>query len=549
MVTAMKQEAGRAEHLDVLIVGAGLSGIGAACHLRSRCPQKSFAILEARETIGGTWDLFRYPGIRSDSDVYTLGYSFEPWVSEQAIADGGSILNYIRETAREHDVEREIRFGHRVLSANWSSLEGRWTVEAASPRGDTARITCGFLLLCTGYYSYPDPYTPRFADQQRYQGTIVHPQNWSDEVEYEDKDVVVIGSGATAITLVPALAERARHVTMVQRSPSYVIPLPATDGLARKLARVLPARAVYALVRLKNILQQLIFFELSRRFPRQIRSLLHRLAAEQLPPEVDPRVHFNPPYNPWDQRLCVAADGDLFAAIRSGRASVRTGEIDRFTERGVALRAGEEIEAELIVTATGLNLVALGGIELSVEGKEVEVPKAMGYKGSMLSNVPNLAMVLGYTNASWTLKCDLTCAYVCRLLNYMDRRGFDRCMPRRDPMMPERPFIDLTSGYVRRAVEKLPRQGTRHPWRLHQNYFRDLLSLRWGRLDDGVMEFASAAVSRGRERAGRASGSSRPVDHDVRLPGRPALNLAERMWRVRRGEQTLAGAEHDGEDH
>ncbi|HWF36537.1 MAG TPA: NAD(P)/FAD-dependent oxidoreductase [Solirubrobacteraceae bacterium] len=481
------------EHLDVLIVGAGLSGIGAGYHLQVECPGKTYAILEARERSGGTWDLFRYPGIRSDSDMYTLGYRFHPWEQAEAIADGPAILSYVRDTASRYGIDERIRYRHRVVRAEFSSAEARWTVEVE--RGDSAetvRLTCGFLFMCSGYYRYDEGYTPEFPGSQRFTGEVVHPQRWSDDVDYAGKRVVVIGSGATAVTLVPALAERAAHVTMLQRSPSYIVSLPAEDPLAGVLRRLLPARAAYPVIRWKNVLVTMLSFELSRRRPRLMKALIRRGIARQLPPGFDVDTHFNPTYNPWDQRLCVVPGGDLFKAMRAGRASVLTDRIDTFTENGVALASGVELAADLIVTATGLSLLALGGVELAVDGAEVELPETMSYKGMMLSGVPNLAIALGYTNASWTLKADLTCGYVCRLLNHMDAHGYRQCVPRRDPSVAERPFIDFSSGYVLRSLDKFPKQGSRAPWRLYQNYPRDIMSLRFGALEDGAMQFSRA---------------------------------------------------------
>jgi cation diffusion facilitator CzcD-associated flavoprotein CzcO len=484
-----------AEHVDVLIVGAGLSGIGAAHHLQATCPGRSYAILEAREAIGGTWDLFRYPGIRSDSDMYTLGYSFKPWKKAKAIADGPSILEYVRETARDGGIDDRIRFNHRVVRAEWSTADARWTVEAQrTDTLETIHLTCGFLFTCTGYYRYDEGYTPEFPGTDRFAGRIVHPQHWTDDIDYAGKRVVVIGSGATAVTLVPAMAERAAHVTMLQRSPSYVVSLPGRDAVADLLRRRLPAKTAYALVRWKNVAVTTLFFQLCRRAPGLAKKLIRKGIAQQLPAGYDVDAHFSPRYDPWDQRLCLVPDGDLFAALSAGRASIATDEIDTFTETGLRLRSGAELEADLVVSATGLNLLALGGMELAVDGRDIELSQTLGYKGMMLSDVPNFAIALGYTNASWTLKCDLTCEYVCRLLNHMQRHGYRQCTPRnRDASLPTRPFIDLKSGYVTRSIDRFPRQGLRAPWRLHQNYPRDVAMLRYGSLEDDAMEFSAGA--------------------------------------------------------
>ncbi len=484
------------EHVDVLIVGAGLSGIGAGYHLQRECPDKSYAILEAREDVGGTWDLFRYPGIRSDSDMYTLGYSFKPWRQAKSIADGSSILSYVRETARDYDIDGKIRLRHRVISAQWSSEEGCWTVQAQRTDTDeTVSLRCGFLFMCSGYYRYDEGYTPDFPGVNRFGGRIVHPQHWPDDLDYTGKRVVVIGSGATAVTLVPAMAEQAEHVTMLQRSPTYIVSLPAEDPIAKALRRVLPAKASYPIMRWKNVLITMVSFQLSRRRPGFMKRVIRKGLERQLPPDYPIDEHFKPSYDPWDQRLCLVPNGDLFAAIRSGRASVVTDRIETFTDTGLRLASGAELEADVIVTATGLNLLALGGAQLSVDGEQVELPKTMSYKGMMLSGVPNMAMALGYTNASWTLKCDLTCEYVCRLLRHMDSQGYDRCVPVRDPSVGELPFIDFSSGYVQRSIEQFPKQGSKAPWRLYQNYPLDILSLRRGSVDDGVMQFSRGASS------------------------------------------------------
>jgi monooxygenase len=481
------------EHVDVVIVGAGLSGIGAACHLRRECPEKSFTILEARDAIGGTWDLFRYPGIRSDSDMFTLGYSFRPWTDTKSIAGGGTIRRYIVDTAREYRVDEEIRFHHRVVGAAWSSDDARWTVQAH--RGDTdqtVQLSCSFLFVCSGYYRYDEGYTPEFPGTARFTGRIVHPQRWPEDLDYASKRVVVIGSGATAVTLVPALAEEAGHVTMLQRSPSYILSLPSEDRLADALRRRLPAKLAYPIVRWKNALLATLMFQVSRRAPRLVKSLLRKGVTAQLPEDFDVATHFTPRYNPWDQRLCLVPDGDLFKAISSGKASVVTDRIETFTEDGIHLASGRDLPADVIVTATGFNVLALGGMALTVDGAVVDLARTVAYKGMMLSGVPNFAMILGYTNASWTLKADLVCQYVCRLLHHMDRHGYQVCTPTAPESGDLGPIIDLKSGYVTRSIQALPKQGPAAPWRLHQNYPRDVLMLRHGRLEDEGVRFTRA---------------------------------------------------------
>jgi monooxygenase len=479
------------EHVDVLIVGAGLSGIGAACHLEANCPGKTYAILEAREAIGGTWDLFRYPGVRSDSDMFTLGYSFRPWKEGQAIADGPAIRNYVRMTARDHGVEDSIRLHHKVVRADWSSEDARWTVEAErTDSGETVRLTCSFLFGCTGYYRYDEGYLPQFAGRERFGGPIIHPQHWPEGLDYDGKRVIVIGSGATAVTLVPAMAERAAHVTMLQRSPSYVVTLPAEDPIAKLLQRRLPPKAAYTLVRWKNVLLMMLSFKLSRWKPAFMRKVIRKGVMKRLPEGYDVDTHFNPRYNPWQQRMCLVPDSDLFEAIADGSASVMTDGVETFTEAGVKLTSGAELEADIIVTATGLNLLLFGGIDVFLDGEQVDFSKTVAYKGMMICGVPNLAITLGYTNASWTLKCDLVAQYVCRLINHMDEHGYVVCMPQSpDPSVPTEPFIDFNSGYVLRSIDALPRQGATSPWRLHQNYFRDVHLLKRGPVDD-AMEFA-----------------------------------------------------------
>ncbi len=486
-----------APHFDVLIVGAGLSGIGAGYHLQARCPGLTYAILEARDAIGGTWDLFRYPGVRSDSDMFTLGYAFRPWREAKAIADGPSILGYVRETAAENGIDRHIRFGHRVRRASWSSAEARWTVEAErTGTGEIARFTCGFLLMCSGYYSYAEGHAPVFAGVGRFKGLIVHPQFWPENLDYAGKRVVVIGSGATAVTLVPEMAKQAAHVTMLQRSPTYVVSRPAEDAIANWLRRRLPATLAYRLTRLKNVTLTMYFYRLARRKPAETKQRLLAMVRHALGADYDVGTHFTPRYNPWDQRLCLVPDSDLFEAIRGGRASVVTDQIETFTETGIRLRSGEELPADIVVSATGLKLNLLGDVVFGVDGLRVDLSKAMSYKGMMFSGVPNLASVFGYTNASWTLKADLTSAYVCRLLNHMRRHGYAAATPHRDASVEEEPFLDFSSGYVQRALHMLPKQGSKKPWKLYQNYAKDMAALRLGKVDDGVMEFARRTSAR-----------------------------------------------------
>lgn len=479
------------EHFDVLIVGAGLSGIGAAYHLQKNCPDKSFAIVEGRGCIGGTWDLFRYPGVRSDSDMFTLGYSFRPWTEAKAIADGPSILNYVRETAKDNGIDRRIRFHHRVKSATWSSRDATWTVEIERGESHEAvTITCHFLFMCAGYYRYAEGYTPDFPGVARFGGRIVHPQKWTADIDTRDKRIVVIGSGATAVTLVPELAKTAAHVTMLQRSPTYVVARPEQDPVANKLRRHLPSKLAYGLTRWKNVLFGMYFYRLAKRSPARVKQLILGGVRHALGPDYDVDTHFTPRYNPWDQRLCLVPNGDLFSALRRGQASVVTNEIETFTERGIRLRDGRELEADLIVTATGLHLQVLGDIQLSVDGRAVDPATTMSYKGMMYSGVPNLASALGYTNASWTLKCDLTCAYVCRMLNYMTKHGYRQCTPvNKDPSVTEEPWITFTSGYIQRSLQMFPKQGSKMPWKLHQNYALDIMSLKFGKLNDGAMEY------------------------------------------------------------
>ncbi|HKE59709.1 MAG TPA: NAD(P)/FAD-dependent oxidoreductase [Pyrinomonadaceae bacterium] len=504
------------DHVDVIIVGAGLSGIGAACHLKMECPKRTFVILEGRSVSGGTWDLFRYPGVRSDSDMYTLGYRFRPWRDPKAIADGPSILSYIRDTAVEYGVDKAIRYNHRVRRASWSSADARWTVEvdlgtrdgdsaggqvgglAAKANNPMVQLTCNFLFACTGYYDYENGYTPSWPGVAQFRGTMVHPQKWPETLDYTGKRVVVIGSGATAITLVPAIAERAAHVTMLQRSPSYIVTRPVQDKVANLLRRCLPDRAAYMLARWKNVMLGTFFYDLARKRPELFKRMVAKGVSRQLGEGYDPR-HFTPRYNPWDQRLCFAADADLFQAIREGRASVVTDQVETFTEDGLRLKSGQQLPADIIVTATGLVMKLISGMPLVVDGAPMDLPKTLVYKGMMFSDIPNLAFAIGYTNASWTLKCDLTSEYVCRLLNHMDQHGYTICTPRvNDADLGSEPVIDFTSGYVVRALPTLPRQGSKTPWRLHQNYVKDLSMMRYGRVNDGTMEFQDGSTSNSR---------------------------------------------------
>jgi cation diffusion facilitator CzcD-associated flavoprotein CzcO len=495
------------EHVDVLIVGAGLSGIGAACHLRQRCPDRTFAILEARDAIGGTWDLFRYPGVRSDSDMFTLGYSFSPWKEAKAIADGDAIREYVRRTAREFDVDSRIRFRHKVVAAEWSSEDARWTVTAERSSGDTTAdevetvtLTCSFLYVCSGYYRYDKGFTPSFEGVEDFAGQVVHPQHWPEDLDYAGKRVVVIGSGATAVTLVPSMAPTAEHVTMVQRSPSYVLTLPGKDVIADKLIGKVPPKLLYPALRWKNVLMAMFLFQLSRRAPKVMKALLRKGVLSQVPPGYAVDTHFAPTYDPWDQRMCFVPDGDLFTSLRSGKASIVTGAIDRFTPGGLRMQSGEELPADIIVTATGLNVLAVGGMSLTVDGKHIDLGDTVAYKGMMLSGVPNFALTIGYTNASWTLKADLVAGYVCRLLNHMAAHDYQVVTPvLADPEVDMVPLIDLKSGYVLRSLEKLPKQGPAAPWRLYQNYPRDVYLMRHGPLDDDVR------FDRVRTTAGQAS--------------------------------------------
>jgi monooxygenase len=492
-------------HVDVLVVGAGLSGIGAGCHLTMKCPDKSFAILEARDAIGGTWDLFRYPGIRSDSDMFTLGFPFRPWPEPKAIADGPSILSYIKDTAREYDVDTKIRFNHRVVRSSWWTDDALWTVDVErADTGETVQLTCNFLFMCAGYYRYDEGYTPEFPGRERFSGPIIHPQHWPEDLDYAGKRIVVIGSGATAVTLLPSLADSAAHVTMLQRSPTYVVALPAVDPLAKPLMRLLPDRIALSMLRWKNVLIAMLSFQLSRKRPHIMKAIIRKGLQKSLPADYDIDRHFKPRYNPWDQRLCLVPDGDLFTVLSDGRASVVTDAIETFTESGIRLASGEELEADIIITATGLQMLAFGGLAMTVDGEAVKLPEKVGYKGMMLSDVPNMAAAIGYTNASWTLKCDLICEYVCRLLNHMKDTGMRQVTPRwREETLPDRPFVDLSSGYVLRSVDSFPKQGEAPPWRLYQNYIKDVLMIRRGSLEDEAVEFSNPVSAPARREPGK----------------------------------------------
>ena len=487
-----------AEHFDVLIVGAGLSGIGAAVHLHLSCPTKTYLILEGRPAMGGTWDIFRYPGIRSDSDMHTLGYRFKPWRAAKAIADGPSILDYVHETASEYDVDRHIRYNHLATKASWSTEDARWTIETEHRgTGETVRFTCNFLFMNSGYYSYREGYTPQFKNVEAFKGQIIHPQKWPEDLDYRNKKVVVIGSGATAMTLVPAMAKDVGHIVMLQRSPTYVVSAPDEDRIANVLRKVLPASWAYGLTRWKNVAFGQFMYRQTRTRPLKVKKRLIDMVRKELGPDYDVETHFTPKYNPWDQRLCLVPNSDLFQAIRSGKASVVTDEIEGFSEKGIKLNSGKELEAVIIITATGLNLVVLGEMQFSVDGAPIDFAKTWSYKGMMYSGVPNLVSTFGYINASWTLRADLTSEYVCRLINHMDAKGARQVTPRlreTDQNMPARPWIgDFSSGYMARMMHRFPKQGDHEPWINPQNYTRDKQMIRFGALEDGALIFDNPA--------------------------------------------------------
>ena len=479
---------------DVIIVGAGISGIGTAYWLKEKCPGKHYTILEARERIGGTWDLFRYPGIRSDSDMFTFGYRFKPWENPKSLSDGESIRNYLKATAEENGIDQKIRFGHKVLSADWDWEDAQWTLQVAHGN-QTSTLKARFLYMCAGYYSYEEGYRPGFDGEASFEGPIIHPQFWPEDLDYSGKKMAVIGSGATAVTLVPSLAEKAAHVTMVQRSTTYIMKLPNRNGLYISLKKWLPGRLAYRLTRWRNLMMTMGLFGFSRAFPDRMKKLLMKGAASELPEGYPVEKHFNPNYKPWDQRLCVIPDGDLFKAIKGGKAEVVTGEISHFTPGGIALKSGEVLETDIIVTATGLKMKLLGGARVTVGGIPLDTHEVLVYKGMMMSGVPNFALAFGYTNNSWTLKTDLTANLVCRILNYMDRKGYEVVVPTVPGDIQEEEFLPLDSGYMKRAIHILPKNGSRRPWRVYQNYLMDMLLTRFGRVRDRHLVFDPSPVA------------------------------------------------------
>lgn len=475
---------------DVIVVGAGLSGIDAAYHLQTKCPEKSFTILEARENMGGTWDLFKYPGIRSDSDMYTLGFPFNPWENPKSIADGPAILKYIKDTAAKFGIDQKIQYSHKVINANWSDAEEKWTIEIAEHEDvPYLALKCKFLLMCSGYYDYNKGYTPEFPMAEKFNGQIIHPQKWTSDIDYEGKKIIVIGSGATAVTLVPELAKKASKVIMLQRTPTYILTLPSKDKIALSLRKVLPENLAYKIIRWKNILISLGLYKASRKWPNAIRNFIQKGVRRQLGPDVEMK-HFDPPYNPWDQRLCLVPDADFFRAIKKGNAEVITDHIDQFTEKGILLKSGEELEADLVVTATGLKVQLMGGMEIQKNGETVKLSDTHAYRGVMFSGIPNFAFTVGYTNASWTLKSDLSCLFVVKLLNYMKKNNYSVCTPRFDSgSFESEPLLDFDAGYILRALDVLPKQGSKYPWKVYQNYVLDLMSLKVDSVKDKYLEY------------------------------------------------------------
>jgi cation diffusion facilitator CzcD-associated flavoprotein CzcO len=481
--------------VDVLIVGAGISGIGCAWHLQQRCPNLSYRILEARSAVGGTWDLFRYPGIRSDSDMYTFGFAFRPWTGGKAFADGPAIREYVRSTAADGGISDHISFDSRMTAARFDSGRGVWSVRVESASG-SRQIEARFLVNCSGYYDYSQGHEPEFAGAGDFRGRIIHPQHWDPELEVKGRRVVIIGSGATAVTMVPALADRGAQVTMIQRSPTYIAAQPGRDALADLFRRVLPAGVAHRTARWKNILRTIFFYELSQRFPNFVRRTVVRAAKKALGPDAEAERHFSPSYKPWDQRFCLVPDGDFFTALASGKASIITDDIDKFTATGIRLKSGQEVAADVIVTATGLRMQLFGGATLEVDGDRIDPSQTCTYRGMMLSGVPNFAVAFGYTNASWTLKVDLTAERICRTLNHMEKEGFQVCVPVPPNDLETAPMMGLSSGYVKRALPGLPKQGTVPPWRTYQNYIKDMLTIRYGRIEDGHMRFSTAENTR-----------------------------------------------------
>jgi cation diffusion facilitator CzcD-associated flavoprotein CzcO len=487
------------EHVDVVVVGAGLSGIGAAYHLQTMSPDRSYVILEGRDGLGGTWDLFKYPGIRSDSDMHTLGFSFKPWTEAKSIADGPSILQYLKQTVAQFGIEKNIRYGQSVTQAQWSTDNAQWTVTSTNKAtGASNVITCSFLFMCSGYYSYKKGHTPEFTGRERFKGTVVHPQAWPTDLDYAGKRVVVIGSGATAVTIVPSMADKAAHVTMLQRSPTYMVSRPDHDVMANRLRKVLPPKMAYSLTRFKNTWRQQLVYNKTRTDPDKVKQLLLGGIKMELGADYDIAKHFTPAYNPWDQRLCLVPNGDFFKSMREGKASVVTDQITSFTETGIQLASGEHLDADIIITATGLELVTLGEMDFFVDGNQVDFAKTWTYKGFAYSDIPNLASTFGYINASWTLRSDLTAEYVCRLLNHMRKKGDAQCTPRlreQDRNMKERPWIDgFSSGYMQRMMHRMPRQGDHEPWINPQNYRRDKKMFKHSPIDDGVMQFSKQSA-------------------------------------------------------
>ena len=479
-------------HFDVLIIGAGISGIGAGYHLQSKCPNKSYAILEGRDTIGGTWDLFKYPGIRSDSDMYTLGFSFFPWKEKEAIADGPSILNYLEETSEKFNIKEKIKFNHYVKDASWCSEKSIWTLKVDEKKtNNIITMSCNFIFMCSGYYSYEDGYTPNFKGINDFNGKIMHPQKWDGSVNYKDKNVIVIGSGATSVTLVPEMAKVAKHVIMLQRSPTYVISAPKQDPLSNFLKKFLPTKISYFIVRWKNILRQQWFFRLCKKNPKRVKNFILGQVKSALGKNYDVDKHFTPNYNPWDQRMCLVPNGDLFKSIRNKKTSVITDHIEKFVPSGIKLKSGKTIDADLIITATGLNLELCSNINLKVDNKEINLADTVTYKGMMFSGIPNLVSTFGYTNASWTLGADLTSEYVCRLLNYMKKNSMKKCCPDSNYKIENNEeWLNLSSGYIERSKDIFPKQGKKSPWTNNQNFLKDIFQIRYGRINDGDIKFS-----------------------------------------------------------